>query len=509
MNKRKCLVRYISVLTASLLAGCTASYKSMDFDKFAYDANQRIEKIIAEEEPITAPISLYEAMARALKYNLDKRIEFMEESYRIAQYELSQTGMLPQVVASLSRRQRSNDAGSSSRSLLDGSESLQSSTSSDRGSNTGDLTASWDILDFGFSYVQSKQNHNQRLIAVERERKVINRILEDVRTVYWRAVSADRTHKKLVKLESQAQVALLEAEQLEQRRQISPLQVLIYQRDLLQIQRRVQRMQRELLLAKKQLAALMNIRPNAQFKLVLPNRTDLVPELPGSAEQMVLLGLKFRPELREALYRKRINKEELNKIFIKNLPSVKAILGFNYDSNSYLYNNSWYEGSLQVSWNLMNLFRYPLEKATIKAQSKVLQAREDALTMAIMTQVYISRARFIRLSQELNTVRRAHDVQKRILSLTRIQYNVNMIGQHQLIREEMNSIEDEVQYDTAYADLQNAYANLYASMGIDTVTRQIKLNSNIKQLADTLRTKWTEELAALPNISYQPQEKAQ
>lgn len=483
-----------------MLSGCTVTEKPIDSDAQAWRAYDRINELVGSNEPVRGPISLYEAMARALKYNLDQRIELMDEAWKKKLSDVSELGMMPAFDVGGGRNWRNNYSGSSSRSLLDGTESLQSSTSSDRQTWNGELSASWDILDFGLSWVQSKQNIDEQYIAQERRRKVISRILEDVRTAYWRAVSADRTHEKLIKLEAMAQKALWQAAQLEKRRNVAPLSVLNYQHDLLEIQANVQRMQRELFFAKKQLAALINLKPETPFKLVLPDRTAVVPELPGSAEQMILIGLKYRSELRESSYRKRINERELDKVLLKNLPSFKALLGLSYDSNSYLYNNTWTNFSSSVSWNLMSLFRYPMERDAVHAEAGLIQAREDALVMAILTQIYVARARFIRLSQELNTVRQGHEVQERILTLTQAGFKGRMISQKDLVQVEMKSILDEVRYDTAYADLQNAYANLYASMGIDSFDLGNTDKESVAMIAGKLQEYWTEEITTLPQL---------
>lgn len=495
---------YWVLLMTGFLTSCAVNYRPIDFDKNAFVENEHVNEIIQQQEPVDGPISLYEAMARALKYNLDQEIEYAQQQYRQEQLELDRLGFFPNVLINVARTSRNNDSGSSSRSLITGEQSLQTSTSSERQTITGDLSLSWDILDFGFAYIQNKQDLSELMIAQERRRKVTTRILEDVRTAYWRAVSADRTHRKLAKLEALAQKSLYQAEQLEERRQVSPIRVLNFQRDLLRIQANVQRMQRELILAKNQLAALMNMRPNTRFTLKLPDRTDIVPELPGSAEQMILLGLKYRPELRETNYRERINRDEQTKRLIGALPSLTGILGLNYDSNDYLYNNEWVNQSAQISWNLINIFRYPRQKKALNAENAVITAQEHALAMAIMTQVYIARARFIRLAHELTTIRRGYDVQVRLLELTEAGYQVKQISQQELIRERMNSILEEVRYDTAYADLQNAYANLFASMGIDSFSLRITRQTHLTEIADALEDYWTNEMLVLPNMVAPP-----
>jgi outer membrane protein TolC len=483
------------------MGGCTIIPTPVDANLSAPKAKQRLDSLIAAEEPIHGTITLYEAMARALKYNLDHKIELMDELLKQRQLELRSFDMLPTLVASSGYSNRSNDAGARSRSLISGNQSLEPSTSSERSNITADLSLSWDVLDFGLAYVRTQQQADERMISTEKRRKVVNRILEDVRTAYWRAVSADRTFKKLVDLEGLAQRSLRQAEEMEERRIVAPLTVLGYQRDLLQVQGDVQRLQRELALAKSQLAALMNLRPNADFKLTLPDRTDIMPELPGSTDEMVLTGLRFRPELREAAYRQRINRLEMNAAFLRSLPSLKGVLGFNQDSNDYLFEKNWISQSAKLSWNLLNVFRYPAEKRAIQAEAAVLDQRDMALTMAVMTQVHVARLRFVRLSQELNTISRSQAVQERILLLSRSGYKVKSISQQSLVREELNSVLSEVRYDTAYADLQNSYANLYASMGLDNFAVDITSDMPISALTKALEDHWTERATTLPQFS--------
>ena len=119
----------------------------------------------------------------------------------------------------------------------------------------------------------------------------------------WRAVSADRTLSRLGNVNALATQALRESQSLEERRVVAPLQALGFQRDLLQIQADVAKLQRELVLAKRQLAALMNLLPEKDYTLVLPDRTESVPELPGSTTEMVRTALQLRPELREGRWR--------------------------------------------------------------------------------------------------------------------------------------------------------------------------------------------------------------
>lgn len=494
------VTRFIVALVVSfVVVGCT-TVVPIDLEERSIEAQRSLMTSIQTQEPLLDDLTLYDAMARALKYNLDAKIELEDEMFRRRQNEAMRTGMWPAVVASFTTNSRSNDAGSSSRSLLSNRESLEPSTSTERDYYTADLTASWNLLDFGLAYAQSHQGNTEESIAQERRRKVINRVLESVRTAYWRAVSAERTYTKLLELESLAQRALYQASQLENSRRVPLLTTLEYQRDLLKVQKSVQELQRKLMLAKYQLAALINLPPSADFKLQVPNRTDRVPGLPASARQMIRYGLYYRPELRELFYEQEINKFKLDAAFYESLPGVEFILGGNYTSNEYLYNDSWLSFSSQISWNLISMFRYPLRKKVLEAEADVLFARQQAMVMAIITQIHVSRARYIRLTRELNTIRRSHDVQERIAGITEAGFKANQVSQRQLVMERMNEILNEISYDSAYADLQNAYASLYSSMGLAYFDIDLNEDLDIDELAEKLEYQWTQRSLVLPTL---------
>jgi len=497
MMNRRGLVAYLAGMPL-VLAGCQTPPSRVDFDQSAVELKKDLDKLIKASEPVKGPISLYEAMARALKYNLDKQIELMDEALKAKQLKVKRFDMLPSVVAGYGWNGRNNEAASRSKSLRTGNESLESSTSSEQYNTTADLTVSWDVLDFGLAYVRARQQANEASIALERRRKVINRIIEDVRTAYWRAVSADRTFKRLVAVEAMAQKALAQSAELEARRIVSPLTVLSYQRDLLQVQGEVQKLQRELTLSKIQLAALMNLPPDTSYTLVLPDRTDVVPELPGSANEMIMVALRYRPEMHESELRQSSLELEKDAAFLRRLPSVKAILGLNHDSNQFVYNNDWLSLSSRVSWNLISLFRGPAEREALDTELMVVHQRDLALTLAIMTQTHVARVRFIRLTQELNTNKRSQTVQSRITALSRNGFKARSVSQQNLVREEMNDVLAEVRYDVAYADLQNAYANLYASMGLDNFDEDINDKMGIQAIAEKLEEHWQDRASTLP-----------
>lgn len=487
----------IGLSGAALLAGCAVTPQPLTPSDMTERATRNVAAVTVDQEPIAGPISLYEAMARGLKYNLDYKVEMMEEALKARELDLTRYDMLPQIVATGGYAGRNNFAGASSLSLLSGRQSLEPSTSTEKDVFTADLTLSWDVLDFGLSYVRAKQKADEVLIAMERRRKVSNRIIEDVRVAYWRAVSAERLINKLKQLETSVSSTLSNSERLSERRLSAPLTALTYQRELIDIQAEIRRLQRELVVAKAQLAALMNLQPGTPFTLQLPERSETPPKISLANEEMVMTALRNRAELREVSYRDRINKRELDVALLSMLPSFKAILGVNVDSNDFLFNNDWGSYGARASFNLLNVFRYPAQKRAVNAQADLIRQRELALTMAVMTQIYVSQARYGHLVAELETASRQNRVQDKILYQIRSGNSVGAISQQTLLREEMNTLVSEVKYDLAYAEVQNAYANLFAAMGVDHFSPDVTGRENVAQLSQSLATMWANRETAL------------
>lgn len=489
--------RALVLIAATLLAGCATLIEPLTRNDHEARRRDLTARVTREQEPLVGELDLYGAMARAIKYNLDYRVESMEQAVRVSDLDFKRFDMLPRLVSRLDYNNRGNDAGGVSRSLITGRESLEPSTSSERAVTDVDLTLSWDVLDFGLSYVRAKQAADEILVAEERKRKVVNRIVEDVRTAYWRAVGAERVIGKMAELEKSTSAALDAALAQERGGQTAPLAALTYQRELLTIRRELQALERELGVAKQQLAALINLPIGGDFKVVLPWRELEWRRFEASSEEMLAQALMHRPELREVAYQMRSLDLEKQAAWLRSLPNLKAFLGVNWNSNAYLYNGQWASWGTQASWNLLNVFRAPLERARVDAQMQLLDQRSLALTTAVAAQVHVSRARYEQRLREVETARQFHGVQERIMRQTQAGYGADRISRQSLVREQMNTVLAEIRYDMAVADLQNAFANVYASMGVDAFDESMSSKDSVSELSAKLRGMWAKRADAM------------
>src|SRR3954468_5066999 len=123
----------------------------------AAEGNQDLVDVFSTQEPLTHALTLEEAFARAMAYNLDERVKLMERQIAARDFEIGKLDMLPKVIANAGRSVRDNELASSSVSVRTRQQSLEPSTSTDKDLRFADLTTSWNILDFWVSYFNSKQ----------------------------------------------------------------------------------------------------------------------------------------------------------------------------------------------------------------------------------------------------------------------------------------------------------------------------------------------------------------
>ena len=223
---------------------------------------------------------------------------------------------------------------------------------------------------------------------------------------------------------------------------------------------------------------------------MLPPRDAALPPAPFTAEEEIDTALRNRPELHQLDYQERINRRELQAKIIAAFPSVKGFVGVDADSNDFLYHNNWVQYGARASWNLLSVVRLPAEKRTVRAQDDVLHAKALATAMAVMTQVQVARARYALYGSELDTARHQQRIQYGIMHQIDGGYKAGAISQQTLLREQMNSLVTQVKLDIAYADAQNAYANLYAAMGLDNYTPNVAPDRSVNGIAGDLREMW-------------------
>jgi outer membrane protein TolC len=488
----KALFRFTPAFVAVLLGACAVSPEPFSYSQLETMSIGFSTRVTADQEPASNTITLYEAMARALKYNLDFKVEVMQTALRSSELRLAHYNLLPNAVVQSGYSNRDSYLSTGELNLATGKTSAARTTSSEKSDVASDMTFSWNILDFGLSYIHARQSADKVLIAEEARRKVVHKIIEDVRSAYWKAVSSDRMIAKLKGLEARTRTALNNARNLARSQETTPITALTYERELIEIKRTAQELLRELSVAKAQLSALMNLPPDSSFGLSSAGLDSAAPLIALDARDMIDAALMNRPEFRDVSYQRRINEHEAHAALLELLPGLQLYGGDNYDTNKYLAHGEWVTWGAKAGWNVLKVFQYPAKRRVIEGQDALLDARALALTMAIMTQVHVSNIRYVNATKELVTAREYLEVQTRLVKQMRNEAAVDRISEQTLIREELNTLVAEAKRDIAFASAQNAFATIFTSVGLDPHASDVSTAMSVSELSQSLRGLWLE-----------------
>ena len=465
----------IVLAAAAVMAGCSVTPKALTPEEVQDRVKNDTARMYIEQEAIRAPISMEEAVARSLKYNLDYRLKKMESALALGLTDYASYDMLPQMVASAGYRNRSNDTGGYSVGILDGVRSENPTTSDERSRSLRGIEFSWNALDFGVSYYRARQQGDQFMIAEERRRKVVQNLLQDVRAAYWRALGAQRLNAQADDIVQRANLALARSREAETQKVIAPGLALAYQRALLDSTTLLNQRRQDLEFAKRELAALMNVPSGATFTLAEAAEVTL-PAAPRDLARLEDMALLQRPELREEDFRKRITAAEANKQLLGMLPGISLNYGRQRDSNGYLFNNSWSEGGVSVAWNLMRLVAFPAMKKEQKYQEQTDEARRMALSMAILTQTRVSAERYRMALDDFKLADQASQVDTRLAAYTKASVSAKLESELEAIRTQARAVLGAYQRANAYANAHIAFGRLYNTVGFDPIADDFETN---------------------------------
>jgi len=382
-----------AVAAAMALAGCgTVKPTPLTRAEIAVQAAQDRTTARAGVPPIGAELSMDEAIARALKYNLDRRTRMMEEALAFHQFDNASWDMLPRLAANAGYSVRDKDLVTRSVDSVTGAPSLANPfISSERNHATYDIGLTWNLLDFGLSYVSARQHADKLLIASERRRKAMHTLIQDVRFAFWRTASAQRLRDDVRNAIALAEDALNDARKAEQERLRSPVDALRYQRQLLENLRLLESIEQELATGRIELANLINAPIGRDFRVQEPSDKVDAKLLEVPVERMEEMAIERNAELREHFYSARIAVDETRKTMLRLFPALQFNATAHYDTDKYMINNQWNTAGLQLSYNLFNLLSLPSTKAMSEAGVKLADQRRIAAQMAILTQVHLSR----------------------------------------------------------------------------------------------------------------------
>jgi len=471
-------------------AGCALAPDPLAPAEFQAKAAEDRMLMFKDQEPVTQPLTLADAMARVLRYNLDRRARQMEAVLALGHTDLDRFDLRPKLTAgagTLNLRERSTSATTTGKDSVTLRPALANPYDSlDRHRTVADLTVSWNVLDFGVGWFTARQSADRALIAAERRRKAVAALMREVRVAYWRAMAAQELDDRVTAALAEGGAALADAERVETGQLHNPVESLRDQKILLENLRQLETIREDLNTARAELAALVNLPPGGTLRLVPPRAEDLAaPNWDMPVEVMEESAFVNNPDLRGQVYEGRIAVDETRKAILRILPGVSFSAGLERDSNSFLVDKSWTEASSQISWNLFNVVSAPWRIEAAETAQQVAEAKRLALRMAVLAQVHISRTQFEGAVRRYGRADRLWRVETRLAdaSATRQQNDARSLLER--ISNRTSAIAAELRRFQAFALTQEALGRMQAAVGLDPAPGEVA-DRNLKTLGAAL-----------------------
>ncbi|MFM2035819.1 MAG: putative outer rane efflux protein [Pseudomonadota bacterium] len=474
-------------VAALALSACSTIQPTPLVDQDLKSLNQADTASIRKDvEPISGPLTLDEAMARALKYNLERRTKMMEEAMALNQLDVNKYDMLPKLMAQAGYSTRNNERGTFSSPYPNGAISTSASTSTEATHNTTDLGFTWSLLDIGVGYYGSKQASDRVLIALERRRKAMHLLMQDVRTAYWRAVSAQKLQKSVADTIAMGEAALTDSRKAEGERVRNPLDALRYQRQLLENLRLLESITQELSSAQVELATLINAPIGQAFTLANEDGTladDEVLKMP--VQKLEEATLAQNADLREQHYNVRVASEEVRRTMARLFPNLSFNYNLKYDTDQYLVNNRWNEAGLQLSFNLFNLITGPGQKKLAEAGVALAEQRRMTMQLAVVTQMHLARLQLVSARNQFDRADAIYSTDQRIAEHVRNRASAQTASALDRVSNKTTAILSLLRRYQALAQVQAAENKLMATLGLEPrigSTGEMSLNDLTQQL---------------------------
>lgn len=457
-----------SLIGAFAISGCASTaiqYDSTNVSDYT-DDSLRPQAVALETN---APLSIDDVRNRTLAHNS----EFARAQNQLVE-TVRKAGMrgkdfLPQAYANSYGTWRNNASASVGKKVDDISDTMPKDfyTAQDQATASSNLTVSWDLLEIGLSGFKANRRAINAYSQGEQNQYLCNKMMVSVENAYWRAVAFEQAEKKSAWLKSRVTYALDLSQQRAEQSPETKLQELMFQRELIDINRWYQSLYRSLLSAKPELARLMNVPAGTKFDLEAARLPSNLGEL-GQRNTLELITAAYqnRPEIRQALYREDLTELKNEEDLWRHLPAMRFFIGANHSTNSFVLNQDFASAGLNLSWDLLRLGQIGETKRNGKIALAEQERQTEILASAIMAQVMIAREQMHKLNYDLTLAWKALSVQGEITANLDADVKSGKIPETYLVKEELMRELSFIREQMSRAELHTAKARLEQTIGV-------------------------------------------
>lgn len=160
--------------------------------------------------------------------------------------------------------------------------------------------------------------------------------------------------------------------------------------------------------------------------------------------------------------------------------------GFTY-SNSFLINKQWADFAIRTTLDLLQVFSkyYALKSAKIDAM--IADLRRQALSIAVITQVEVSRLAYLEAEKRLKIARHIRDNRYQHYLHLANEQKVELNDKLSIVNAKAKWLLAKLKFNLAYAQWANASSQLLNTVGYDPLHNVQTLDLPVNQLAKQIQ----------------------
>jgi len=445
--------------------------------------------------PVTGALTLSDTIAYMLKRNADRHVKLLEQSLAQAETFEGNYSLLPKLSARTHYISRSDlQLTTSERLTEDGEETdlgdidTVPSFSSEKDTTTTDIGLSWDILNVFNQYYTNKQLRDESLISQLNTIRSTQNAVRDIMATYYLAWADSLLHDDLVS-EAKAIDQAAKERCVEAWNNIaSYTDELLNDCDaMLETGKSFQATATKLKDGKTKLAALITTSPESDFSITGVQYLD-PGELKTQPELMIEVAMRQRPELLVEEYKKRIARNDQKKAWLGLFPKLEIGIRANTTDNPFVVNDDWTETYVNFDWAIIdNLLTAPLRAKVAKYREKLAGARQEALIVTIVSQVYLAAERYKSARANWLSSYRLEESKRHLVNRAVAGYNAKTISNVQYRSSRSDHLRARFSTIIHYAEMQDALAQLILSLGYNLVPYDLKYDLPHAELVATIQ----------------------
>jgi hypothetical protein len=107
------------------------------------------------------------------------------------------------------------------------------------------------------------------------------------------------------------------------------------------------------------------------------------------------------------------------------------------------------------------------------------------MSIAVLAQLYVANANYREAMRQFKTNQQLANIDGQIVGQLRNRYQANGLGELDLIQGELNTLQTDLRRDLSYADLRNAYGQIFASAGLDPLPDELQ-STQVQSIATAM-----------------------